>query len=248
MNTLPASTPRHRSVAPIGAVGGAVFALVAALAGIAAHGLADPAMSGHIPSFDALFLLTSGVAALGALAGYGAQAFAEWAQRRGGGLGAVARRLGDSAPAGVLLPVTVGQWFSHAMLVADHKLALTIGALGPSALGSSAAPADGLGHVHGTAVALSPQQLSALPTVSADHGVHWLPMVAAHALGVLVCLALFELLARALRVVAKRVLLDAPRPALPARAHYGRRPVVACHSTSWRSAAVPRGPPLLLAS
>lgn len=214
---------------PRPAVAGAFFALVAATAGIAAHGLAEG--NAVAPSFDALFLLTAGVLALGAAAGAGASAVSEWAADRPGTGAAWLHRICSLRLAGILLPVTAAQWFSHVVLVGDHRVRAALA-------GASTAP----GHVHGAA----PELAGGLP--AAGHAVAWLPMLSAHAAGVLVCVVLLALLGRVLDAVAARVTVPAPRPSVPPRAPRARRAPFVVHGRVRCFAVAPRAPPQLLAA
>lgn len=233
---------------PRSAVAGACFALVAALAGIAAHGLAEG--EPVAPSFDALFLLTAGVLALGALGGGAAAAVTGWVARRTGSRTARMRRTAGISPAGVLLPVVAGQWFSHVMMVGDHE----IRAAQAAASGTGVA----LGHAHGVGAGAASAAgahgpvgapghaaaAGAADAAAAGHTTAWLPMLAAHVVGVLVCLVLLALLNRVLDVVATRVLSTPRQIAVPPRAPLTRRRPLVLPVCTRRSAAAPRAPPL----
>lgn len=237
---------------PRSAVAGAFFALVAALAGIAAHGLAegDPVA----PSFDALFLLTAGVLALGALGGGAAAAVSGWIARRTGSRTARMRRTAGISPVGVLLPVVAGQWFSHVVMVGDHEIRAAQAAASGAGVALGHAHGAGAGAGAGVASAAGAHGSAGAPghaaaagaadAAAAGHATAWLPMLAAHVVGVLVCLVLLALLNRVLDVVATRVLSTPRQIAVPPRAPLTRRRPLVLPVCTRRSAAAPRAPPL----
>lgn len=228
------------------ALPGAFFAFLAALAGVGTHGLVAPDSLAHAPSFDAIFLLTAGAAVLGG----GAGALVGFAGRLAEALPSRAGRAFSLAAGprllGLLLPVTAGQWFAHAVLEADHMLA---GRAGAGAAGAAALHGGHGGHAgHGVpagiggdasaasgALAGGPAQASGAEMV--------LPMLLAHAAGVLVCLAVSIIVRRALRRLVGRVTTALPRPTLPVapRGIFGS--AVIGGDLSGFAPAAPRAPP-----
>lgn len=235
------------------ALPGAFFAFLAALAGVGTHGLVAPDSLAHAPSFDAIFLLTAGAAVLGG----GAGALVGFAGRLAEALPSRACRAFSLAAGprllGLLLPVTAGQWFAHAVLEADHMLA---GSAGAGAAGAAALHGGHGGHAgHGVpaGVAGSGGDASAASGALAGGPAHAggaemvLPMLLAHAAGVLVCLAVSIIVRRALRRLVGRVTTALPRPTLPVAARGILGSAVIGGGLSGFAPAAPRAPPSQLA-
>ena len=246
--------PAHRAAGL--AVPGAFFAFLAALAGVGAHGLAAPSSLAHAPSFDAIFLLTAGAAVLGG----GAGALVYFAGRLAGTLpgqgGRAVLLAAGPRVLGLLLPVTAGQWFAHSVLEADHMFAGGSGAAGVGAGGAASASHGGHGLHSGRGVSAdfaAGGDAVAAPGALAGGPAHAggsemvLPMLVAHAVGVLVCLAVSIIVRRALRRLVGRVTSALLRPTLPRAARGILGSAVIGGSVTGFAPAAPRAPPSLLA-
>lgn len=258
-DSVPEHQRRTRDNEPLGrpahaaaglAVPGAFFAFLAALAGVGTHGLVAPSSLAHAPSFDAIFLLTAGAAVLGAVSG----ALVAFAGRLAEALPSRAGRAFSLAAGprllGLLLPVTAGQWFAHAVLEADHMLAGS--ATGAGAAGAAALHGGHAGHGVSAGVAGGGDASSASGALAGGpaHGggaEMVLPMLLAHAVGVLVCLALSVIVRRALRRLVGRVTAALLRPTLPAAPRGILSSAVIGGDVSSFAPAAPRAPPSLLA-
>lgn len=249
----PGRRPRRTDAGP--ALLGASFAVLAALAGVFAHGLADPEAMRHAPGPDALVLLTALVLGLGALSGIAADAVRRalpGGRGAGGGAGArAAAALGALAGPrglGLLGPVLAGQWLAHAVLHADHEIsaALSGAPAGGSAAAALAAASAGGHAAHARHAAT--EGLSALAAGGGHASGMVLPMLVAHALGVLACLLVCALADRALRGLVGAFLRPLPPLAAARRAPRALRWRVVGHGRAGLACAGPRAPPLLLAA
>ena len=235
--------PRQRPAVAAGlAVPGAFFALLAALAGIAAHGIASPSSLSHAPSFDAIFLLTAGAAALGAGAALLVGLIGRLASALPGRGGRVLGVVANPRALGLALPVTAGQWFAHAVLEADHRI------LAAGVAGGASAAGSGVGHARHAAGAGA--AAGALAEGSAHHpgGAGMVAsMFAAHATGVLVCVVVSIIVRRALRRLVGFVVASVPRVAVAAAARVVATSDVIGAGVRGFAPAAPRAPPALLA-
>lgn len=235
------------------AVPGAFFALLAALAGISAHGLASPTSLSHAPSFDALFLLTAGAASLGAGAGVLLGLIGRLASVLPALAGRVLAVAANPRALGLVLPVTAGQWFAHAVLEADHRIAAA-GASGAGTAGSagaSGAGAAGIAGGHAGHGAAAQGLAGALSAGSAHHGGGdtgmVFSMVAAHAAGVLACVVVSIIARRALGRLVGFVVAALPRPRVAVAARVDASSDVIGVGVRGFAPAAPRAPPLLFA-
>ena len=263
-DSVPEHQRRTRDNEPLGrpahaaaglAVPGAFFAFLAALAGVGTHGLVAPSSLAHVPSFDAIFLLTAGAAALGACSGALVGVATRLADVLPGWAGRATSLAAGARVLGLLLPVTAGQWFAHTVLEADHMLAGGSGASGASAAGAASALHGGHGLYAGHGVSAHGAGGDAVAASGALAGgpAHAggaemvLPMLIAHAAGVLVCLAVSLIVRRALRRLVGRVTAALLRPTLPSATRAILGPAVMGGGLSGFAAAEPRAPPSLLA-